>query len=372
MLRIITRRIFAVSIVLALVCVFTVGSSGVVASAPKYTVRQRFGVGVTTAYGADISDYDLTGLTIGWYSDWKMSRYPVYPRGVGIEYVQLIGVKDGVCPIPLQQIANAVQANPGSLWLVGNEPENINQGNCSPEQYAEVYHEVYNIVKQADPTARVAIGGVTEPTPLRLQWLDRVWDHYYATYGKELGEDVDVWNIHVQVLNEVKDSWGADIPVGIDATQGMIIDPADNASVPLFKQLVRAFRAWMAEKGEQDKELVISEYGVLLPSDYLTNGDQSVIDFMYGTFDFLLQATDRSTGCPSDEYRLVQRWLWYSLNDHPYVQPSEGPAYGFNGSLFEWDVATYPYPGVLTVFGEAYRNYNFEQPYRLYLSVVTK
>ena len=176
-----------------------------------------------------------------------------------------------------------------------------------------------------------------------------------------------MWNIHMQILNEEKGSWGAEIPAGIDATVGITITLAENASVPLFQDLVRDFREWMAAKGEQGKELIISEYGVLLPSDYLANGDRSVIDFMYGTFDYLNQAKDAAIGCPDDEYRLVQRWLWYSLNDK--VNTVQSPT-GFNGPLFASDVETYPYPGKLTVFGEAYRNYH--RPYKLYLSVVRK
>ena len=39
---------------------------------------------------------------------------------------------------------------------------------------------------------------------------------------------------------------------------------------------------------------------------------------MYGTFDFLYTAADPNLGYPADEDRLVQRWLWYSLDDTSY------------------------------------------------------
>ena len=362
------RKTLGIGAVLVLTCVLLLSSSGISASSPKYTTRERYGVGVTNAFGAHIRDYDLSGLVIGWYSDWRTNPAPIYPAGVEVEYVQLIPVREGEYSPSADRIAHAVRASQGSLWLVGNEPENIHQGKNTPEQYAEVFFEVRNIIKGADPTARVAIGGVTQPTPLRLQWLDRVWSHYpTASGGSQLGDHVDVWNIHMQILTEEKGSWGAEIPAGIDATVGMTITLAENASVPLFQELVRDFREWMAAKGEQGKELIISEYGVLLPSDYLANGDRSVIDFMYGTFDYLNQAKDAAIGCPDDEFRLVQRWLWYSLNDK--VNTVQSPT-GFNGPLFESDVETYPYPGKLTVFGEAYRDYH--RSYRLYLSVVRK
>ena len=35
-----------------------------------------------------------------------------------------------------------MDANPGFLWLIGNEPECIWQGDTTPEDYAEVYHHL--------------------------------------------------------------------------------------------------------------------------------------------------------------------------------------------------------------------------------------
>jgi len=87
--------------------------------------------------------------------------------------------------------------------MSGNEPECIWQGNSTPEQYADVYHQLYTFIKARNPTARVAIGGVVEPTPLRLEWLDRVLDHYQTTYGETI--PVDVWNIHLHSLQEMNE-----------------------------------------------------------------------------------------------------------------------------------------------------------------------
>ncbi len=55
----------------------------------------------------------------------------------------------------------------GTLWLVGNEPDCPFQDCITPSRYAELYHELYYIIKSADPTAKVAIGGVVQATPLR-------------------------------------------------------------------------------------------------------------------------------------------------------------------------------------------------------------
>ena len=112
-------------------------------------------------------------------------------------------------------------------------------------------------------------------------------------------------------------------------------------------------------RGEGDKPLIISEYGVLMPSSYLPRGDQSVLAFMEGTFDFMLNARDPVLGYAQDENRLVQRWLWFSLN-FPFYDETPG---GFNGALYRWDQ-----PDQLTAFGERYRDYIRRQtlPYKLF------
>ena len=174
---------------------------------------------------------------------------------------------------------------------------------------------------------------------------------------------MDGWSIHEQILPEIDQSWGSEVPKGIEDNEGIGLDLsfADNANVELFIQQVTEFRQWMKDNGYQDKPLIISEYGVLLPSSLLGEaaqypqspvalGDQMVKDFMLGTFDWLLTAADLDTGYAADGYRLVQRWLWYSLNDKPY----DGTG-GFNGSLF-----VYNQPTLLTQFGLTFHEYTWD------------
>jgi hypothetical protein len=139
--------------------------------------------------------------------------------------------------------------------------------------------------------------------------------------------------------------------VGItDTTDALVMTEfAQNADVELFKDHVHAFRAWMKENGYQDKPLIISEYGVLFPPDLLPEGNETAAKFMIDTFDFLLAARDEETGYPEDDYRLVQRWLWYSLNEEPY---NNATGEGFNGALFRYDD-----PDQMTLFGERFWDY---------------
>jgi hypothetical protein len=333
------------------------------------SMKERFGVGLNndvmvsvegTERPARITDYDVAALQIGWYSEWGAHLNP--PRPGGIVYAQLVWVAEGVFSPAAEALGPTVEANPGSLWIVGNEPESIWQGNSTPQQYAGAYHELHELIKGRDPCASVAIGGVVAPTPLRLQWLEAVLEEYRSRYGREM--PVDVWNIHVQILPEKAGDWGADIPVGIDAAEGELYHFStengyyDNANPDTFRQLVVGFRQWMQEQGFRNKPLIISEYGVLLPSTYIGRGegygDQEAGDrvleaFMRETFDFLITAVDPELGYPADGNRLVQQWSWYSLNDQPF---DETTGVGFNGALF-----SHLDPGKMTRLGVVFRDY---------------
>jgi hypothetical protein len=181
-----------------------------------------------------------------------------------------------------------------------------------PELYAQAYHDIYHCIKDADPTAQVAIGGVVQPTPLRLEYLDKVWAEYPELYAVTM--PVDVWNIHNMILREVIYQYGADIPPGSSAVLGLDITWEDADNIDIFKQQIQDFRQWMKDKGERDKPLIISEYSVLYSEDQGFDY-QRVKDYLYATFDYLTTATSTSLGYPGDGNRLVQRWAWYSLND---------------------------------------------------------
>ena len=282
-------------------------------------VNERFGVGFSTGITitvngtvrpVQISDYDIEQLHIGWYADWRTRLEPLLPAG--LRYVQIVLVRASLYPTNTLNLTTTVAANPGSLWLIGNEPDCIWQDNSLPEEYAVVYHELYTFIKGRDPTARIAIGGIVQPTPLRLEYLDRVLEAYQSLYGEKM--PVDVWNIHNMILREERGSWGCDIPPGIDADQGMLYEVQDNDNIEIFKQHIVAFRQWMEEKGERNKPLIVSEYGVLMPEAYGFDYPR-VKNFMYATFDYFITATHESLGYPADGNRLVQRWAWYSLSD---------------------------------------------------------
>ena len=141
---------------------------------------------------------------------------------------------------PLTMDANGlgpiIQANPGSVWILGNEIDRRGQSETMPDKYAEAYHDTYQFIKGIDPTARIASGSIVEPTPLRLEYLDKILRYYRAKYGTPM--PIDVWNIHMYILPELVGSWGAEVPTGSTVNQGRLYTAADNVNLNIFKSLI--------------------------------------------------------------------------------------------------------------------------------------
>jgi len=235
-----------------------------------------------------------------------------------------------------------VRALPGALWLIANEPDVRWQDNVPPEVYAQVYYDLYTLLKTLDPTCQVAIGGVSQPTPLRLRYLDLILEAYREQYGQAM--PVDVWNVHNFILREERDSWGVDIPPGMAEQTGVLREIADHDDLAMFQQQIVDFRCWIKERGQQDRPLIVTEYGILMPPDY-GFPPQQVERFMLATFEFFRSAVDPDLGYPADGYRLVQRWSRFSLADTRYP----------TGNLLSPG-------GVPTPLGEAFSGYAHSVP----------
>lgn len=314
---------------------------------------QRFGVGLAGP-ADEILDYDLESLGATWYLNWGAASDPPHPNGA--TFVQTVRLDEGTSALTGTQLATYVAANPGSVWQIGNEPDSPWMDNTTPQDYAAAYHDLYQIIKDADPTAQVAFGGLVQATPLRMRYLEQVWQAYEDAHGAQM--PVDVWTVHGFILREAETGWGAGIPPGLEdhADLGMEYQIRDHDRLDIFAAQIERFRQWMADNGQREKPLLVPEYGILMWSDILDEdgedfSDERVIAFMHGTFDYFLSAEDDAIGYPEDGNRLVQSWAWYSLDDNVY-EDGQLVGYGYNG-----DLATGPGVKRMTPLGLAYGEY---------------
>ncbi len=320
-----------------------------------YSLRWRAGVSVPDG---DPLFLHWPAARPGWYLNWNVNlgsqagllglgQTPAVllpdPR-LAMEFTPMVRMRNGRLYPASATLRELAAQSRGLTWLIGNEPDVKWQDNSAPEIYAIAYHRAYHAIKAGDPTAQVAIGGLSQITPLRLAYLERVWDFYRSLYGEEM--PVDIWNMHAFVLREERDAWGVNIPPGFDIEQsGMLWEAEEHDNLALIEAEIRAMRQWMAAHGQQDKPLWITEYGILMPEEYGYDAER-VIRFMLGSFDLFQTLRDPGSGYPADDHRLVQRWNWYPARDSRYGA----------GNLFD------DY-GSVTPVGEAMFDYLAQEPH---------
>lgn len=351
-------KIFVVSI-LSLIFVSSGQQPVLAQSCQLYaSPHQRFGVNVTRDGGVSIDDYDVRSLNAGWYHDYGQRLVPSHPSGM--QYYQMI--RSNITNFDTQ-IGPMVDANPGAVWLIGNEPDVWGQDGLTPVQYAVFYHNAYTFLKQRDPSSHVSAGGIVEPSVLRLRYLNMVLAEYQQRYGTPL--PTDSWQIHVIILPENCDTWGAHLPPGLNAyaSEGLpCASHDDHGNIEIFKKMVVDFRQWMKDHNYRNLPLIISEYGIMY-SPYHGYSNERVRDYMYATFDYLLNTTNSSLGYPADSNRLVQEWSWFSLNYYEFDPITWN---GLNGNLFDHDTRA------MEFLGHAYMDYTKQRMLKNIDLMVTK
>lgn len=272
---------------------------------PLYRSRERFGVGFDYHFSRKtLIEYNYHVLgEFGWFYDWTPgeAQIPAHDR----RFVPLVGGYQ--CRVAARnEIRDIVAAHPerypdGTVWLVGNEISYDDERGA--EDYAVQYCSFYRQIKALNPTWRVGVGAfiTCDTAGCSNTWsvLKEARRYYRETLHAERPFlypypelPVDVYNIHPYVAGR---------------------SPTDIAQ---FKRTIREFRLWMHDEGERDKELWITEMGVLSPGVPRSE----VMAFMHDAFNFLAGAAgdneifDSAIGLPRDENRLVQRWAWFVAN----------------------------------------------------------
>jgi hypothetical protein len=117
---------------------------------------ERFGI---TGSVRNASSALEAGLPFGAVLNWNVKVNPPEDEFV---FWQMVRTEEaGIRRTTWEEIELAIQANPSSYWMVGNEPDVRWQDSVTPQRYAEIYHEVYSFIKERDPEAKLVIGGVS-------------------------------------------------------------------------------------------------------------------------------------------------------------------------------------------------------------------
>jgi hypothetical protein len=207
---------------------------------------------------------------------------------------------------------------------------------------------------------------------------------------------VDIWNMHLYILEERNPSnlleYGdGKIALGTDPALAKLTsygdpqfcpalgaedipanDPRDDIycrsehdSVRIFREQVIGMRQWMKDHGQQNKPLIISEYGLLYPyldgmpggtCEFLQDEHQQcfyperVTQYLRDTIAFMEDTKDANLGYPGDENRLVQQWLWYSIVTEPHWSGGSS-----NLIVRNFEGYTPGDPAALTMMGQAFR-----------------
>lgn len=280
---------------------FLTQSTSIFASRPKYTMKERFGVGSDGGEAMKL-------LGNGWYFDWA------YTGGNrannNIEYMGLLaaGYTDGTGLHPAEQAPDTPesatcikykdyittqgkQIYPDNMrWTIGNEI-GWGDGRRSANQYANEFIKWYTCLKSINPTFQVGSGALVA--------LDhQIPDHggSCATNTSDSGRQ-----FFTDYINEIKRIDSSKLP-DLFVNHAYTYCRTGGITVDNFKAEINEQRQLMKELGLQNKDLIIKEW-----ADFSDNS----VNYLNGTVSYLLSARDQNIGNPDDDYRLVQKWAWF-------------------------------------------------------------
>jgi hypothetical protein len=325
------------------------------------SVECRYGMTVSgwsfiTSPNKSVKYFDMPLLGSGLYLDYGSKRDPSVPSS--IQFVNVIYLKDGsYSTLTPARVQTAVTKNPGSIWIIGNEPDDAtgDQDDLTPQVYAQRFFTLATVIRASDPTAKIGFGTIIMPTALRILYLQFAWDTLKtlaASAGIQATSLIDFWSTHGFLINEQLNGWGSGIPHGMEAYASMAetLYVQDMANVSKFKERMLRFRQFMKDNGEQNKPLWLTEFGVLAPSvnfpppapQHYLIPESTTGQFFKDTVDWMESTTDPNLGMQGDGNRLFQKWFWYSLND---------PQYHMGGAIVD------PYTMNPTEIGKVYLQY---------------
>ncbi len=356
----------------SVVCVFggvllafgaVVALSAPAAEGPPFVYSNgRFGFGLTKSASTALTYGWPAYLNAGWYWDWAARGATQLPPLKYVQTVHLTPVKSnnvqvGYTASPTgTALLSAINKQRGAMWFIANEPDCSTMDNMRSDWYARAYHDMYYLIKAADPAAKVVAGNIVQPTPQRFMYLNRILEAYQQFYGEPL--PADAWSTHSYILCEKcypynipsePFPWGAcwvpDWPSRLASESiATFYSVYDHWNINIFTERIRAFRQWMYDNGYRNHPLLIPEYGILFYEGLVYSGatyDAKSREFMYAGFDWMQSARDPVIGYRLDDGRLVQGWAWYSLDHGDFPGGTLFDPYTYQPTTMGRDYAAY-------------------------------
>lgn len=276
--------------------ILSVTAGWVAAVAAPPPPNARLGIGLATQGGNRLAQFEYQRLHLSWYFDW--SNGAVQGPVGSITYMPLIGGW-GFNNIPSQQtIQNWINTRPGvypngTIWTIGNEIGF--DDNRTPQQYAADYHLAYTRLKAVNPTFRVCNGAVF---PIDRLHNDN-WGGRHTFDGREYMTDV---------MAAYRAAHGVEMPIDAWMIHGYSV--ADWYSLDRFRELITAWRRWMADNGQRDKPLLMKEFSPL------PGGSVDVIgNYLIESHRILHTLHDPALGPAEQHGLLMQGFAWFVNND---------------------------------------------------------
>lgn len=173
-----------------------VGAEGAESSLIPGNTSYKKGVGRNWGVG---TPEELQALGVSWAYNWYVA--PELFAQDDFEYVPMIRAGEN----HFDFIAQMARTYPGRYWLIWNEPDYQFSDNLKAVDAAREYHFLRPLIKGADPTAKLIVGGVYFSAG--LQWLTDFRNEYHKLFNEY--PEVEGWHAHLYKgrTDYNKDEW---------------------------------------------------------------------------------------------------------------------------------------------------------------------
>ncbi len=344
--------------------IFTLTFSETILANPKYSMNERFGIGLEQhiskyILGRNIDSITWQDLGVGWYFDWD-NKGKSYEN---LDYMGLVGGwNKGAPESPSDPRCTRLTSNTNSyknnmMWTVGNEI-GWDDGR-TPDDYANDFIKWKSCLKSINPTFQVGSGALVS-----------LWHNNDSINRKETGincvpldDTRSGKSFFTSYINKIKLTSPESIPDFI-VYHGYTYCNGAKFTKNELADSITTMRSLMKNLGLENKDLVIKEWGFHLIHNKTFEERQS---YLIDTVNYLLDATDNITGNPDDDFKLVQKFAWFVSADIPSNEQFE-----FCGNrTCKWDRSTAlfdTFTNELTPLGDAYKQIIISRTNRVMVS----